>query len=187
MSNLKPNLAITTSPNHTLSLTSVPTPTPKKGEVLIHVRATGICGSDVHFWKHGGIGSSKVTGELGLGHESSGEVVGLGDGVEGEGWRGRGGGLVSSSPFFCFGGQDFCIVLGVRWFTFRPEGDGRGGSFRGIMPERETKIANPRCIPSFSFSTFSFFDILQYSYTTPPFMIIQIPISPTLPTNTTPN
>ena len=80
---LKQNLAITTTPHHTLHLRAVPTPTPAPNECLIHVRATGICGSDVHFWKEGGIGDSKVEGELGLGHESSGVVVGLGEGVEG--------------------------------------------------------------------------------------------------------
>lgn len=86
MSPLKPtNLAITTNPSHELNITAPPIPSPNAGECLIHVRATGICGSDVHFWKKGGIGSSKVTGELGLGHESAGVVVGVGEGVEG--WR----------------------------------------------------------------------------------------------------
>ena len=82
---LKQNLAITTTPSNELHLRAVPTPTPGPNECLIHVRATGICGSDVHFWKEGGIGSSKVEGELGLGHESAGVVVGLGEGVEN--WR----------------------------------------------------------------------------------------------------
>lgn len=113
MSNLKPNLAIITSPAHTLSLSPVPTPTPKKGEVLIHVRATGICGSDVHFWKHGGIGSSKVTGELGLGHESAGVVVGLGDGVEG--WR-----VGKSFTFLFLPVKIFVLCWRVRWFHVSP-------------------------------------------------------------------
>lgn len=81
--NLKhPNIAITTNPSHDLSIVEVPIPSPAAGECLIHVTATGICGSDVHFWKHGGIGSSKITCELGLGHESAGEIVQLGEGVE---------------------------------------------------------------------------------------------------------
>jgi threonine dehydrogenase-like Zn-dependent dehydrogenase len=78
-----PNIAVTTNPAHELSIVEVPTPSLAAGECLIHVTATGICGSDVHFWKHGGIGSSKVTCELGLGHESAGEIIGLGEGVEG--------------------------------------------------------------------------------------------------------
>lgn len=86
-SSLLPNIAISTNPAHELNIAEAPTPSPAAGECLVHVRATGICGSDVHFWKHGGIGSSKVTCELGLGHESAGEVVGLGEGVEGAGWK----------------------------------------------------------------------------------------------------
>ena len=78
---LKQNLAVTTTPSHTLHLREVPTPTPGANECLIHVRATGICGSYVHFWKEGGIGDSKVEGELGLGHESAGVVVQVGDEV----------------------------------------------------------------------------------------------------------
>jgi L-iditol 2-dehydrogenase len=29
-----------------------PMPEAHPGQVLLHIRATGICGSDVHFWKH---------------------------------------------------------------------------------------------------------------------------------------
>lgn len=47
----------------------------------MHVRATGICGSDVHFWKHGHIGPMVVTGDNGLGHESAGVVVAVGEDV----------------------------------------------------------------------------------------------------------
>ncbi|POV94182.1 hypothetical protein PSHT_16372 [Puccinia striiformis] len=51
------------------------------GQVLLHVRATGICGSDVHFWKHAGVGKMVVKHECGAGHESAGEVIGVGEGV----------------------------------------------------------------------------------------------------------
>ncbi|EPE10186.1 l-arabinitol 4-dehydrogenase [Ophiostoma piceae UAMH 11346] len=47
----------------------------KQGEVTIAIRSTGICGSDVHFWKAGCIGPMIVTGDHVLGHESSGEIV----------------------------------------------------------------------------------------------------------------
>ncbi|UQC83906.1 L-arabinitol 4-dehydrogenase [Colletotrichum lupini] len=72
------NLAIYTNPEHELYLKKLDVPTPSEGECLIHVRATGICGSDVHFWKAGHIGEMVVTGENGLGHESAGVVVGVG-------------------------------------------------------------------------------------------------------------
>ncbi|KFM78707.1 Sorbitol dehydrogenase, partial [Stegodyphus mimosarum] len=44
--------------------------------------SVGICGSDVHYWKHGRIGDFIVDGPLVLGHESSGVVIKVGDKVE---------------------------------------------------------------------------------------------------------
>ncbi|KAK4505890.1 hypothetical protein PRZ48_003855 [Zasmidium cellare] len=77
-------LSIATNPTHDLLIQSSPDiPTPGPNECLIHVRATGICGSDVHFWKEGAIGDSVIEGECGLGHESAGVVVGLGEGAKG--------------------------------------------------------------------------------------------------------
>ncbi|KAH7033993.1 xylitol dehydrogenase [Macrophomina phaseolina] len=51
-------------------------------DVLIRVVATGICGSDVHYWQHGCIGPYKVTNPIILGHESAGVVVACGDAVK---------------------------------------------------------------------------------------------------------
>lgn len=56
-------------------------PEPGPGEVLVRVRAVGICGSDVHYYKEGRIGRYVVEKPLILGHESAGEVVALGAGV----------------------------------------------------------------------------------------------------------
>lgn len=75
------NLAVCTNPSHELYLKSEPIPKPDHGQCLVHVRATGICGSDVHFWKKGHIGDMVVVGENGLGHESAGIVVEVGEGV----------------------------------------------------------------------------------------------------------
>ncbi|KAK1977995.1 alcohol dehydrogenase GroES-like domain-containing protein [Colletotrichum cereale] len=47
----------------------------KHGEVTVAIRSTGICGSDVHFWKHGCIGPMIVDGDHILGHESAGEIL----------------------------------------------------------------------------------------------------------------
>ena len=56
-------------------------PSPAASEVLIRVRNVGICGSDVHYWAHGKCGAFEVKGPLVLGHESSGEIVAVGEGV----------------------------------------------------------------------------------------------------------
>lgn len=47
----------------------------QKGEVLVHVQSTGICGSDVHFWRAGCIGPMVVEDSHILGHESAGTVL----------------------------------------------------------------------------------------------------------------
>lgn len=41
----------------------------------------GICGSDVHYWQHGRIGDFVVKASMVLGHEASGVVSKVGEGV----------------------------------------------------------------------------------------------------------
>jgi len=50
-------------------------------DVLVQVRWTGICGSDVHYWQHGAIGDFIVKAPMVLGHESSGTVTEVGEHV----------------------------------------------------------------------------------------------------------
>lgn len=50
-------------------------------DVLIQVNMTGICGSDVHYWAAGRIGSFVVEKPLILGHESSGTIIEAGTDV----------------------------------------------------------------------------------------------------------
>lgn len=50
-------------------------------DVKVQIKATGICGSDVHYYTHGSIGDFVVTSPLVLGHESSGVVVEVGEAV----------------------------------------------------------------------------------------------------------
>ena len=58
-----------------------PTPEPGPREVLVEIAAVGVCGSDVHYYEHGRIGSHVVRSPLVLGHESAGRVVALGAGA----------------------------------------------------------------------------------------------------------
>jgi L-iditol 2-dehydrogenase len=53
-------------------------PEPGPHEVLVQVRAVGVCGSDVHYYEHGRIGPHVVREPLVLGHEAGGVVVGRG-------------------------------------------------------------------------------------------------------------
>lgn len=57
-----------------------------EGEVTIRVTAVGVCGSDLHTYIDGRIGSTSVQSPLILGHEFGGEVVALGaNALDGEG------------------------------------------------------------------------------------------------------
>jgi len=57
-------------------------PTPRKGNVIIKTHTVGICGSDVHYWAHGKCGPFEVKGPIVLGHETSGIVESVGEGVK---------------------------------------------------------------------------------------------------------
>ncbi|KAL8924329.1 MAG: hypothetical protein Q9208_004110 [Pyrenodesmia sp. 3 TL-2023] len=81
----KPNIGVFTNPEHKLWVEET---TPKadqvktskgkdlpEGWVTVAIKSTGICGSDVHFWRHGAIGPMVVTDNHILGHESAGVVL----------------------------------------------------------------------------------------------------------------
>jgi L-iditol 2-dehydrogenase len=55
-----------------------PQPEPGPLDVVVEVRSVGVCGSDVHYYEHGRIGSHVVRSPLILGHESAGRVVAVG-------------------------------------------------------------------------------------------------------------
>jgi D-xylulose reductase len=54
-------------------------------DVIVRIAWIGVCGSDVHWWAHGGIGSNIITpgNPLVIGHESSGVVHEVGPAVTG--------------------------------------------------------------------------------------------------------
>lgn len=58
---------------------AVPDPGPR--ELLVKIAAVGVCGSDVHYYEHGRIGSFVVREPMVLGHEPSGRIVALGAGA----------------------------------------------------------------------------------------------------------
>ncbi len=83
-----------------LALAELPDPRPERGEVLLRVRDCGICGSDLHAAK---FGLTLQPGSV-LGHEFSGTIEEIGDGVEG--WSV--GERVVSLPYHACGTCDRC-------------------------------------------------------------------------------
>ncbi|KAJ5129058.1 hypothetical protein N7448_002770 [Penicillium atrosanguineum] len=76
-----PNPSLQVTADHHLKSVNAPVYAPGRGEVLVHIKATGICGSDIHFWKTGRIGSLVFEGDCIIGHEASGIVLECGEDV----------------------------------------------------------------------------------------------------------
>jgi L-idonate 5-dehydrogenase len=55
---------------------------PGPGQVQIELAVGGICGSDLHYYNHGGFGTIKLKEPMILGHEVAGHITALGAGVE---------------------------------------------------------------------------------------------------------
>ena len=54
---------------------------PGSGEVLVSIRRGGICGSDLHYYRHGGFGAIRLREPMVIGHEVAGEIAEAGAGV----------------------------------------------------------------------------------------------------------
>ena len=71
-------VAMLTSPKH-IEVKEFPIPeTLEDDDILVRVEGCGVCGTDVHEWKGDPFGLSPVV----LGHEGTGEVIGLGKNVK---------------------------------------------------------------------------------------------------------
>lgn len=66
---------------HDVRLEDKPVPEPGAKEVLVEIKAVGVCGSDVHYYEEGRIGTFVVEEPLILGHEAMGTIIGLGEDV----------------------------------------------------------------------------------------------------------
>lgn len=77
---------------------------PAPGEVRVQMAAGGICGSDLHYYHHGGFGTVRVKQPMALGHEASGVIAALGAGVSGL----KVGDLVAVNPSVACNTCDYC-------------------------------------------------------------------------------
>lgn len=66
----------------TLSERELPPVHAKAGQVVVKMKAVGVCGSDVHYWNSGRIGPFVVKEPMILGHECAGVITEIGEGVQ---------------------------------------------------------------------------------------------------------
>ena len=109
-----------------LELTDIPTPEIGPDDVLVRVKACGICGSDVHGWDGS---SGRRIPPLVMGHEAAGVIAAVGDNVTefSEGDRVTFDSMVSCGKcHFCREGRpnlcDHRMVLGVSCGDYRRYG-----------------------------------------------------------------
>lgn len=89
---------------HDLRLEEREATAPGPGEVALAVQVGGVCGSDLHYYNHGGFGAVRLRQPMILGHEVSARVTALGAGVAGLAV----GDLVAVSPSRPCGDCDWC-------------------------------------------------------------------------------
>ncbi|MBI3998533.1 MAG: L-threonine 3-dehydrogenase [Armatimonadetes bacterium] len=70
-----------TAPGPGFELVELPVPTPGPAEVLVRVAAGGICGTDLHIYRWDPWARSRIRPPRVIGHEFTGTVVAVGDGV----------------------------------------------------------------------------------------------------------
>lgn len=124
-----------------ITYVDMPIPEPGKAEVLVRVRAAGICGSDIpRIYRDGAHKMPLIPG-----HEFTGEVVGLGKGSD-KGWLHKQVGIYPLIPCrscaACQKGQyEMCRQYGYL-------GSRRDGGFAeyAIVPQNNL-IALPECVP----------------------------------------
>lgn len=114
-----------------LRIEEMPRPEPKPGEVLVRIKAVGVCGSDVHYFKDGRIGDTIIRSPIILGHEPAGVIEAVGEGVA----QFKAGDRVAVDPALSCGVCEWCIegnpnlCPDVRFFASPPV----DGAFREFL------------------------------------------------------
>ncbi len=116
---------------------------PGPGEVRIRIERGGICGSDLHYYNHGGFGTVRLKEPMILGHEVSGRIEVLGEGVTGL----AEGQLVAVSPSrpchacrYCLEGrQNHC--LNMRFYGSAMPYPHIQGAFREVLVADQRQCA----------------------------------------------
>ena len=118
-----------------LRIEPVAEPATGAGQVMVRVRAGGICGSDLHYYQDGGFGTVRVREPMVLGHEVAGVVLEVGAGVT----RVAPGDHVAVDPSLPCGQCRYCRAgmarhcLDMRFYGSAMRMPHVGGGFREVL------------------------------------------------------
>lgn len=128
-----------------LRIEDYPLDTISSNQVEVSISIGGICGTDLHYYKHGGFGEIKLKEPMVLGHEVAGHITKIGTKVKNLSI----GQLVSVSPSRPCNKCDFCLD-GVQNHCSNMKFYGSAMPFPHIQGAfRETLIAEDyQCIPA---------------------------------------
>jgi len=114
-----------------IKVEEVDMPSPGPGEVLLEVKAAGICGSDLHF--HRSNAASTPNGRIMGGHELSGRIAALGEGITNR----KVGERVGVEPLLGCGQCQFCSM---GYYHLCKKLTHPGGGFREYTALLEEKV-----------------------------------------------
>src|SRR6185437_7928064 len=112
---------------------------PGPGQVEVAIEAGGICGSDLHYFNHGGFGTVRIREPMILGHEIAGTIKALGAGVS----KFSVGDRVAISPSRPCNACEYCLrglqnqCLNMRFYGSAMPMPHIQGAFRGRLVAEE--------------------------------------------------
>jgi L-idonate 5-dehydrogenase len=121
---------------------------PGRGEVQVRLATGGVCGSDLHYYNHGGFGTARVREPMILGHEVAGKIAALGEGVTGLAV----GDLVAISPSRPCGHCRFCAqglrnqCLNMRFYGSAMPFPHIQGAFREVINCDASQCVKADCL-----------------------------------------
>lgn len=125
---------VKTRPEKGLELTRIPIPRPGHGEVLIRIRKTAICGTDLHIYNWDEWSQRNIVPPLTIGHEYVGVIEELGPGVEGL----KAGQRVSGEGHITCGHCRNCRAGNAQWCKHT----------KGVGVNRDGAFAQYLCLPA---------------------------------------
>jgi L-idonate 5-dehydrogenase len=126
---------------HDLRIDEIDAPALRPDEVAVRIRAGGICGSDLHYYHHGGFGTVRIREPMVLGHEIAGVVAEIGSAVTAV----KPGDDVAVNPSRPCGVCSFCLdgqprhCLDMRFFGSAMRFPHVQGGFRETLVCHETQ------------------------------------------------